>query len=354
MLPWGWLYSIIMHARNALYDLGIWQSCIFDTTVISVGNLTLGGTGKTPCIEYLVLLLKNQFRIAVLSRGYKRITKSFKIADRYDTALTIGDESWQVYQKLGTNSQVMIAVAENRVQGIKKILATAPGTQVILLDDGFQHRRVVPHLNILLTEFDRPFFTDHVLPVGRLRESRKAAQRADVVIVTKCPHPLPSVIQQYFQEHIRKYCGNQPPPPIFFTVIRYGSPLCIIHKTHVKLFAKHVLLITGIANAAPMVQYVAQHYHLVQHMVFKDHHSFTFQDIQKILSTFHGIKYQQKCILTTEKDSVRLRHPTLQAVLQHIPIFYLPITMEFITAGETFNQLVFNTIQQHNSFCNSF
>lgn len=346
LLPWGWLYGVIMQVRNFLYDRGIQKTCAFDRAVISVGNLTVGGTGKTPCIEYLVRLLKEQLYIAVLSRGYKRTTQGFRVANAYDTVLTIGDEPFQLYSKFASSGRVRIAVAEDRVQGINKLLAIAPGTQAILLDDGFQHRSVKPHLNILLTDFHRPFFADYVLPTGRLREPRQSAHRADVVLVTKCPDPMPKAAQEYFQHHIRKYCRNQPPPPIFFTRIRYGSPIRV-GKEQTKPFAEHILLVTGIADPTPLVRYVAQHYQLIQHMAFKDHHAFTAQDIQKILSVFDHIGCKEQCLLTTEKDSVRLLHTSLQSMLQHIPVFYLSIAMEFVEGEEVFNQLIFDTIQQH-------
>ena len=346
LLPWGWLYGVIMQVRNSLYDRGIQKTYAFDTAVISVGNLTVGGTGKTPCIEYLVRLLKEQLSIAVLSRGYKRTTQGFRVGNSYDTVLTIGDEPFQLYSKFASSGRVRIAVAEDRVQGISKLLDIAPGTQAILLDDGFQHRSVKPRLNILLTDFHWPFFADYILPTGRLREPRQSAHRADVVVVTKCPDSIPKATQQYFQHHIRKYCRNQPPLPIFFTRICYGSPIRVGGK-RTNFFAEYVLLVTGIADPAPLVRYVAQHYRLIQHMAFKDHHAFTPQDIQKILSVFDCMEYKKKCLLTTEKDSVRLLHTSLQSMLQHIPVFYLPIAMKFVEGEEVFNQLIFDIIQQY-------
>ena len=346
LLPGGWLYGVIMQARNFLYDQGIRKSYTFDRTVLSVGNLTIGGTGKTPCIEYLVHLLQPQLATAMLSRGYKRITQGVKIATPHDTALTIGDEPLQVYNKFSANPSVKVAVAEDRVQGINQLLAIDPTIDVILLDDAFQHRSIQPCLNILLTDFNRPFFTDYVLPAGRLRESRKAAQRADVVIVTKCPNAMPQATQAYFSHQIYRYCRQHPLPPIFFTRIGYGSPVQV-GQGHPMPLAKHVLLVTGIADSKPLAQHVAQHYHLVQHMAFQDHHAFTPQDIRKILAAFSQIPYQAKCLLTTEKDSVRLRDPALQPLLQHIPIFYLPIAMAFIAGGEIFNKLIFEAIRQH-------
>lgn len=340
---------MIMQVRNFLYDRGIQKTYTFDIVVIGVGNLSVGGTGKTPCIEYLVRLLKDRLHIAVLSRGYKRTTQGFRVANMHDTALTIGDEPFQLYSKFAVSDRVEIIVAEDRVQGINKLLDIAPGTEVILLDDGFQHRSVKPTLNILLTDFHRPFFADYVLPTGRLREPRQAAHRADVVVVTKCLDPMPQAMRQYFQYRIRKYLRKQTPPPIFFTRIRYGSPTPVC-KEQSKPFARHILLVTGIADPNPLVRYAAQRYQLIRHMAFKDHHTFTIRDIRKILLAFDRMEYEEKCLLTTEKDSARLLQAPWQAMLQYIPIFYLPIAMEFVEGeGVVFNQLILDTIQQYES-----
>jgi tetraacyldisaccharide 4'-kinase len=334
-----------VQVRNLLYKLNIKKTHAFATPVISVGNLSLGGTGKTPCVAYLVHLLQRKAPIIVLSRGYKRKTRGFRIAQPHDTALTIGDEPFQLYRHFSSQKNVKIAVSEDRAQGITQLLAIFPNTQAILLDDGFQHRKVKPSLNILLTEFGNPFFTDYVVPAGRLREPRKAAQRADVIMVTKCPDVLPEATKHIFKQRIYPYCRDEK-VPIFFTHISYHIPRPL-WPTQQPVFSKNILLITGIANPQPLVHYVSQHYNLIQHTAFRDHHIFTNQDVKNILATFEAVPYQAKCILTTEKDSVRFRQPALQSWLQGVPIFYLPISMELLEDEKKFKHLIFEHIIDH-------
>ena len=346
LLPFAWGYMSVMQTRNWCYSYGVKKSTRFSAVaVIGVGNLTIGGTGKTPMVEYLIKMLAKQMTIATLSRGYKRITKGFRLANFHDTAATLGDEPYQLYKKFSQTHGMQVAVAEKRCQGIVNIIAQLPKTQVVLLDDAFQHRAVQPHLNILLTDFHRPFFHDQVLPAGRLREPKKAARRASAVIVTKCPMDLPTATQKKMCQHIKPYCAS-PETPIFFTGIRYGRPKKIVPSKNAR-FSKHVLLITGIAHSAPLVTYVKHHYHLHGHMAFGDHHHFTKKDGQKILKAFSKIVMPKKCLLTTEKDSVRLMNENLKPILQDIPIFYLPIQVAFLKDKQAFAQLIFKTIEKN-------
>jgi tetraacyldisaccharide 4'-kinase len=345
LLPGSWLYSLIIQIRNLLYNLHIKKTHAFATPIISLGNLSLGGTGKTPCIAYLIPLLQRQAPIIVLSRGYKRTTRGFRIAQPQDTALTIGDEPFQIYRQFASQENVKVAVSEDRAQGITQLLAIFPNTQAILLDDGFQHRKVKPSLNILLTEFDHPFFADYVIPAGRLREPRKSAQRADLILVTKCPDMLSEAQKHTFKQAIYPYCRDEK-VPIFFTHISYHAPRPL-WPTQQPTFSKNILLITGIANPQPLVQYVSQHYNLIEHIAFRDHHIFTNQEVQDILAIFDALSYPEKCILTTEKDSVRFRRSTLQASLQGVPIFYLPISMELLEDEKKFKHLIFECITDY-------
>lgn len=341
-IPLSWLYSLIIQVRNLLYNYSIQKTYIFDRPIISVGNLTIGGTGKTPCIEYLIHLLKQQCSIIVLSRGYKRTTTGFILASKHDTACSIGDEPYQLYKKFANNAPVKIAVSEDRPKAINQLLSLFPGKQAILLDDAFQQRRIKPHLNILLTDFYRPFFRDHVLPAGKLREPKQEAKRADVIMVTKCPEKLSKATQQYFKHHINKYSGHKT-IPIFFARINYQQPIPLFPVQQTG-FSKNILLITGIANPQPLVNHIKAHYQLMQHLAFRDHHIFTPKDIAKISTVFHGLGAHNKCVLTSEKDSVRLMQPSLQALLKHIPIFYLPISMELIQEKQVFDRLMFDVI----------
>ncbi len=347
LAPWSWLYGLVTYMRNRLYDYGLKKSYTFNTTtIISIGNLAMGGTGKTPCIEYVLRLLQPGFYTAVVSRGYQRKTTADRIATSTDNAWTLGDEPYQLYQKFATQGQhTQIVVGENRVNAINKLLATHPATEVILLDDGFQHRRVSRNLNILLTTFQRPFFADHPLPMGRLRESRHAAQRADIVLITKCPHPSIPNTRSYFKQNIIKYTGKE--VPIYFTYIHYGSPESL-GTTQPFTGDESVILLTGLADARPLVEYVNENYHLIKHLSFQDHHRFTKYDIRNIVATFHQVPHTKKCILTTEKDSVRLMHPTLAPIIEDVPIFVLPMWMAFIEREEEkkFNQLILDNISK--------
>lgn len=347
LAPWSWLYGLVTYMRNRLYDYGFKKSYVFNnTTIISIGNLAMGGTGKTPCIEYILRLLQPHFYTAVVSRGYQRKTTDDRIATPTDNAWTLGDEPYQLYQKFAAQDpHTQIMVGKDRVKAIHKLLATYPKTEVILLDDGFQHRRVHRNLNILLTTFQRPFFTDHPLPRGRLRENRQAAQRADVVLVTKCPYPFTADTRTYFKQHIIHYTGRE--VPIFFTYVQYGSPMNL-GTTQPFTGAEAVILLTGIADARPLVQYVNENYPLIKHLSFQDHHRFTKHDIRRIVATFHQAPHEKKCILTTEKDSARLMHPTLAPIIKDVPIFVLPMWMTFVEGEEEkeFNQLILDCINR--------
>jgi tetraacyldisaccharide 4'-kinase len=344
LMPWTWIYGLAIYLRNLLYTYGIKKSYLCRAKVISVGNIIAGGTGKTPCIEYLLRILGQNFYTVVLSRGYKRNTHGYRVASSIDTAATIGDEPYQIYKKfVKSESKISVVVGEDRVKAVKKLLVNYPQTEIILLDDGFQHRQLGRQLNILLTSFHRPFFKDYLLPAGRLRESRKAAARADIIIVTKCPIALPEKVCTYFIKQINKYCKNKS-PNIFFSYIKYGKPISLWHA-HTNDWQDHVILLTGIADSAPIVKYVHTTYHLLHHIAFEDHHRFTLQDIKKIVSTFDQITSKKKCILTTEKDSARLMESDLVPILRQLPIFFLPISMNFIAQEEVFKQRIFDCIK---------
>lgn len=346
LLPWSWLYGVLTYMRNQLYDWGLKKSYSFNNTpIISIGNLTMGGTGKTPCIEYILGLLQPHCYIGVVTRGYHRKTTGYRIAAPNDNAWTLGDEPYQLYCKFAAQGQhTYIAVGEDRVKSIRNLLANHPKTNVILLDDGLQHRRVHSNLNILLTTLQRPFFMDHLLPIGRLREHRQAARRADIVLVTKCPYPLTADKRAYFKQHIIHYTDKE--VPVFFTYIQYGSPSSLVTTTHPFTGEEAVILLTGIADAKPLVQHVCKNYNFIQHFSFQDHHWFSKHDIRRIVAAFHQAPYEKKCILTTQKDSTRLMHPTLAPIIKDVPIFVLPMWMAFTEGEKEFNQLIFDCIHR--------
>ncbi|MGI9544653.1 MAG: tetraacyldisaccharide 4'-kinase, partial [Cyclobacteriaceae bacterium] len=272
LAPLALIYWLITKLRNHLFDIGYTKSFGFDRLVVAVGNLSVGGTGKTPMVEYLIRLLKDQYSIATLSRGYRRKSSGFKMAVPDDSAESIGDEPYQLYLKF--KQEVKIAVGEERALAISSILLDHPEVEVILLDDAFQHRTVQPGLNILLTSFDRPFYEDHVLPVGRLREGRSGASRADVIVVTKCPELLSTIEIEKIKLSISKYARQA---PVFFSRIKYASPKPMIAGSNSEC-SERVILVSGIASSQQLEDYVTQHFKLVKHLKYKDHHHYSAQD----------------------------------------------------------------------------
>ncbi|MBS1507466.1 MAG: tetraacyldisaccharide 4'-kinase [Bacteroidetes bacterium] len=334
LYPFSVLYGWITGVRNFLFDLGLKRSSSFSPAVIGVGNLSVGGTGKSPMIEYLVNLLDGRFQLAILSRGYGRETRGYRLANDTDDAATLGDEPYQFYKKFKTT--VTVVVCESRVEGITRLMREKPSVQVILLDDAFQHRAVRPLFSILLTDFSKPFFTDFLLPRGRLRESRWGSRRADAVIVTKCSDE-PSLDESHWQRSIHFYSKAK---PIFFSGIRYKKPVAMGDSSP----AKNVVLVTGIANSATLVTYVKSHFNLVHHVHFDDHHHYSAADIENIQQKINS---PDTFILTTEKDMVKLISPALKDVINTKLWFYLPIETYFLKSGSEFDKLIADKIEDH-------
>src|SRR5690606_1240892 len=296
LLPFALLYQLITWVRNRLYDIGLKPSASFDLPLINVGNLTVGGTGKTPMVEYIIRLLSERYKVATLSRGYKRDTKGFRIASPGDNAATIGDEPFQFYRKF--KDRITVSVGEDRAFAIPSLLHEHNDTEVILLDDAYQHRKIKPSFNILITDYNRPFYTDFLLPAGRLRESRSGAKRADVVVVTKCPDSITSQEAINMEASIRNYVNK----PIFFSSIIDGTPLPFA-KT-ISSFTSKIILLTGIAQPKPLVDYVSQNFTLVEHIQFPDHYAYKLGDLEMLRNKVRAIS--DVTILTTEKDMVKL------------------------------------------------
>lgn len=337
LFPFAILYDLATRFRNYLFNTGYKQSFEFETCIIAVGNLAIGGTGKSPMVEYILRKYSHQFKMTTLSRGYGRKTKGFRLASKADSYHTIGDEPMQFYQKF---DQINVAVGEERAVAIPFILAERPDTKVIVLDDAYQHRYVKPNLNILLTSFDKPFYQDFLLPAGRLREARKGAQRADAVVVTKCPKRLDDSQMQMAEKAIRKYTQAQ----IFFTSIKYLAPAPVFEAAN---FSKSVFLFTGIAHHEQIKQYVQENYTLAGEMHFSDHHRYQPQDIDKLLHEFNTLNVENKCLLTTEKDMVKLLSPEIEEKLNTVDIFYLPIETYFLKNGKQFDKLLEQTIKSN-------
>jgi tetraacyldisaccharide 4'-kinase len=333
LYPFAVLYDAVTTVRNVLYDRGQKPAATFDVPVIGVGNLAVGGTGKTPMIEYLIRLLETNSKIATLSRGYGRKTRGFRIISDDDDAETVGDEPFQLHQKFG--NKIVVTVGEERALAIPLILQEKENIDVILLDDAFQHRRVKPSFQILLTEFGNPFYKDFVLPAGRLRESSRGTTRADVVVVTKSPRDLSDDLMMQVSDRIQEIAEK----PVFFSTIRYGSPIGLAPG---QSCGKKVVLLTGIANEKPFVEYVSSHFDLVHHFNFADHHQFTRSEIEKVLSL---VKQQNASLLTTEKDASRLMSGSIRNMIKDHPVFYVPIQMEFVKNGEDFDEMVLNAVK---------
>jgi tetraacyldisaccharide 4'-kinase len=311
------VYGVVVWLRNWLFDKNILKSAAFNFPVICVGNLAVGGTGKTPMVEYLVRLLKNEYVIATISRGYKRKTKGFGIANDNTTALEIGDEPMQFHKKF---PDITVAVGEERLVAIPNLLQERPNTQVIILDDAFQHRQVKAGLNILLTEYKDLYTNDIPLPAGDLRDVRSSAQRAEIVIVTKCNPDLTESERNAIEDELEL----EPAQSLYFSSILYGKPYHLFSKqlTAVSEYAD-VLLICGIANPTPLKDFITLQVNSYDMLRYPDHHIFDSDDLLEIKKQFEKIKSEKKIIITTEKDGVRLQK--FEQELASYPIYVLPI-----------------------------
>jgi tetraacyldisaccharide 4'-kinase len=302
-------YYFATWLRNKLFDFGIKKSISYNFPVICVGNLSVGGTGKTPMIEYLIKVLRDDYKIATLSRGYKRKTHGFQLGDNNASAETIGDEPFQFYNKF--KDEVLVAVDADRQNGIAELCSLDNKPEIVLLDDAYQHRKVKAGFNILLTTFANPYFSDVVLPTGNLREPRSGASRANIIVVTKCPNNLKVADKQVFLQQI----NPAPNQYVFFSSIAYAETL-MSNKERLSLDDLKVFtLVTGIANPKPLVNFLEVKNLKFDHLNFKDHHNFTSDDVMALS--------KKELIVTTEKDFMRLKdYKVLQGKL-----FYLPITL---------------------------
>ena len=330
LFPVSIIYNLITQLRNGLYDRGFLKTCAYPIPIITVGNLNTGGTGKSPQIEYLIRLLSDNHRVATLSRGYKRQSKGFVLAHKNTTAAILGDEPFQFFSKF---KNIQVAVDANRINGINQLLLQSQKPEIVLLDDAFQHRKVKAGLNILLTAFDDLYSNDFVLPCGNLRESRKNAYRASVIIVTKCPKTL-SVFEQ---ENIKNKLQLEENQSIFFSYIQYDERV-FSKSTSLKINdiqKKSKLLVAGIANPKPFFDFLKNPDDKT--LRFADHHRFLEKDIQLI-----NKMADNRLIITTEKDFVRLKDSDLNG-----PLFYLPIKSDFVSNSHLFDKIVLDFV---NSF----
>ncbi len=320
LLPLSWIYGGILALRNWFFNNGLNKSFRFDFPVISVGNLSTGGTGKTPHIEFLAKLLKDKYAVGVVSRGYGRKTKGFLLVDENSTAANVGDEPLQI--KLN-HPQIQVAVGEQRILAIPSLLNEVPETQVVLLDDAYQHRYVTPGLNILLSDYSRMFYDDFVLPAGNLREFRSGYRRADVVLVTKCPPTISNQQKQQIISRIKPKKHQQ----VFFTWLNYGKPYKLgnPYETLASMEQTNVLFFGGIANTKPVEQYLANTTAGYEVEQLTDHFNYTAEALKEMETTFTGWAKPNKILLTTQKDAVKLMQSNLKDIAVGLPLYVLPI-----------------------------
>jgi len=339
LLPFAWLYGGVICLRHFLFDSGLIKSQSFKLPVICVGNLSTGGTGKTPTVLYLLNLLKDK-RVATLSRGYKRKTKGFLSADTSTTPRQIGDEPYLFHQKY---PQATVSVGEDRASAIQALLKQKPRPEVILLDDGYQHRKVKPGFSIILTDYSNLFTGDFFLPAGHLRDSRAAAKRAQMILVTKCPRHLSVTDKEKITHELLKYG----PKIVFFSYISYQPPYSLEKGTQVHMDQpRHILLIHGIARAQTLRAYTRGLDPDFTEIAFADHHDCTKADIEDIRVKFQQLPGGPKMILATEIDSVKLA--PFKEQLADLPVYILPIELDFLfQQKEAFNQVILQYINNH-------
>lgn len=331
LFPFAVLYDIVTRVRNLFYNVGIFKSSTASIKTICVGNIRVGGTGKSPFVEYLLRnSIKKNIRTGTLSRGYGRTSKGFLKANKTTLSSDIGDESFQYFKKFG--DKIAVYVDEKRAHGVDLIKTQQSEIELIILDDAYQHRSFTSDYNILLTEYARPFFNDFLLPMGRLREARVGAKRADCVIVTKCPEYVSAKEKLDFTIKINK-CTT-PNTPIFFTEIAYSNPQALFDASLQINDYKNVVIVCGIDNPLPFIDFCKKKYNVVDVLIFPDHYAFNESDIDKMTQD----KYKECAILTTEKDTSRLLLHAKK--LEYRSVFYLPIEVKFVENENAFVSLL--------------
>lgn len=345
LAPFAWIYALVLSIRNWLYDCGILKSRSFSVPTICIGNLALGGTGKTPHTEYLIRFLKDKVNVAVLSRGYGRMTKGYLLAKEDSGYEDLGDEPLQYHHKF---KDILVAVDENRCEGVDNLMEFAPDTNVILLDDAYQHRQIKPGLSILLTEYYNIYKNDRLVPAGKLRDVKSAAKRADIIIVTKSPR----VLLPYDKRDMVNMIDAKPYQKIFFTYIDFQD-LVPVNETarSTKLQdIKSVYLFCGIANPYPLEDHLKRKYNTLITNYYDDHHCFTDTDIDVILDGFNSVIGKNKIIVTTEKDLMRLTKVSYLSRFENVPLFTIPIEVRFNDKKEEeiFNNLILEYVGKNS------
>ncbi len=337
LFPLAWLYGLAIRFRHWMFDLGVLRTHTFQMPIIGVGNLSLGGTGKTPFIEYLIRHFYTDYKLAVLSRGYGRKSKGFLYANQFSSYEDIGDEPMQYLRKF--TGKIKVAVDEDRVEGVRSLMADDQQLEMVLLDDSFQHRYIKPGLSILLTDMHKLYMEDYLLPVGSLRDVVSQAKRADIIVVTKTNKVLSPITRR----RIKGVLKPEPQQSLYFSFLDYGEPVSFPESTDISVFkkARIIILFTGIANSYPFQEYLRDLCTELIVMDYPDHHKYKRKDLQKVRRVYDETFGGSKIIVTTEKDAMRLIKSDYLSELKDIPLFYVPVQMKMHGLDETnlINQL---------------
>ncbi len=340
LLPLSMWYAVGVLVRNFLYAIGLKRQEAPHITTIGVGNLSTGGSGKTPTADYLIDLLSPTYRVALLSRGYKRHSKGFVLDDGRHNPAQLGDEPAMLASK---HPDIQVAVCANRMEGVQHLMELEQGPEVIILDDVYQHRKIKPSINILLTEYHHPFYRDKILPYGNLREFRSARQRASIVIVTKCPPHLNPIDKHNIIADLRLLNFQK----VFFSYLRYGT-LKTLDGVDAGIDlqdVEHLLVVTGIAHPEPMLRELRRT-SKVHHLAYPDHYNYSRRDMARIQAAFDSIPGEKKLIVTTEKDAIRMK-----SLAEGLPIYVLPVSMAFHDTNEMdFDKIIESTVRENISF----
>ncbi|WP_027418449.1 tetraacyldisaccharide 4'-kinase [Crocinitomix catalasitica] len=340
-LPFGLIYWLITSLRNGLYAIRFFKSAKFSLPIINVGNLSVGGTGKTPHTEYLIKLLKSKYKLATLSRGFGRKVRGFKIAEEGVAVSEIGDEPLQYFTKFG--NEIDVVVDADRVAGVVELYREKPTTELVLLDDAFQHRAIHAGLNILLTTYNEPYYNDFILPVGNLRESRFGAKRADVIVMSKCPD-----FKKVNKEKVKRSLHLKSHQHLFFSRIKYGDIFLLDNQTKLQnQTAMNVILVTGIAKPEFLVDFLKKEHHILHHFKFKDHHNFKVEEIKEIHDLFNKFAEKNRIIITTEKDAMRLKNDELFGLMKDYPWAYQSIEVE-IDNAKAFDNIILDYVEKNS------
>ena len=338
LFPLAFIYGSITAIRNLLFDYGIFKSKTYNIPIICIGNLSVGGTGKTPHTQHIINLLKTDYKVAILSRGYGRKTSNLQIVESTSTAAEVGDEPLQLKQN---NPDCIVVVEKNRNKGLQQILKDFPETGVILLDDGYQHRWIKAGFNILITPYSTPYYKDYLMPAGNLRESKKGAERSNAIIFSKTPENSNPTLKKGMVKKLNLFAHQK----AYFSHINYGTWKCIsTNKEFIPDEQQSITLVSGIANPNPLVDYLQAAGHKVKHLKFADHHNYTNNDIANILKKYNQDSSTKKLILTTEKDATKLR--VFEGEFGTANLYYLPISIEF-EGKEKFEKQILNYVAKN-------